>query len=168
MRRAAWWVIVAALLVAAGCGGDDDDKGPTATVDQYGGASTTEAKTPEEEVEAAYLKSWDVYTKAVRDLDPSGLERTYAERALVLVRQDVERLRSANTPVRCSVEHNYSISIGGPSLASVHDAYVNHCVLLDAATGEPAEPDPNNVVSETYVFKRFEDQWKVVGIQRDS
>jgi hypothetical protein len=168
VRRPASWVIVAALFVAGGCGGDGDDKGPTATVAKADRTTTTEARTPEEQVEAAYLKSWDVYAKAVRNLDPSGLDAIYADRALAIVSKDVEQLRSANTPVRCSVEHNYSISVGGPTFASVHDEYVNHCVLIDPTTGEPSEPDPNKVISETYIFKRFEDRWKVVGIQKDS
>lgn len=162
-------MIVAALFVAGvGCGGSGGGDGPTATIARPKSTTTTAAMTAEARVEAAYLRSWKVYAKAVRTLDASGLDQIYAERALVLVRADVDRLRAANTPVRCAVDHNYTVDIGGPALATVRDKYVNHCVLLDPKTGKPSEPDPNKVLSETYILRLIEGQWKIVGIQRSA
>lgn len=167
VRRPASWVIVAALLVAAGCGGDGDDKGPTATVAQPGGTSTTEAKTPEQQVEAAYLKSWDVYTKAVRDLDPSGLEQTYAEDALETVRKEIERRTQEGRASKVDVEHDIYVQIVDSETALVRDQYLNHSVALDAQTGQPTESDPNQTILETYTVKLIEGTWKVVRIVRE-
>lgn len=168
MRRPAWWVIVAALLVAAGCGGDGDDKGPTATVGGAGKTTTTEAKTPEQQVEAAYLKSWDVYAKAVRELDPSGLEQSYADEQLKRTTDEVLRLKAAGNAVRVSVEHDLHVQIVNDGLALVRDRYRNHSVLIDPQSGEAREQDPDNVLQETFTLKEIYGRWMVVDIVRES
>jgi hypothetical protein len=158
-------MMVAALLVAAGCGGDGDDNGPTATIAKPGKTSTTEAKTPEEQVEAAYLKSWDVYAKAARSLDAAGLDSWYADRALEIVLDDIAKFARNNTPARFEIEHHYRIEVDESGLAVVRDDYINHSVLLDASTGEPIEPDPNEAVAEIYLMKKVDGRWKVTNIQ---
>ena len=161
-------MMVAALVLAAGCGGDGDDKGPTATVDQYGGTSTTEAKTPEEQVEAAYLKSWDVYTNAVRDLDTSRLEQIYAERALEMVRDEVNELRDAGTPVVVKVEHDLHVQIVSESEALVRDQYVNRNYRIDAAGKPIDDQDDPGTYLETYQMRRVSGAWLVIRIVRES
>jgi hypothetical protein len=137
------WLLPAALVatIAAGC--SSDGGGPSASVTTPPTSErTTTTLTVEQEVEAAYLRSWDVYAKAVRDLDPSGLEESYASPQLERTRADVE--------------------------GRVKDRYRNHSVLLDPSTSEPTEADPNEMVRETYTLKEIDGQWKVVDIARSS
>jgi hypothetical protein len=161
-------VIVAALLVAAAaCGGDDGDKGPTATIAEPK-STTTEPQTVEEQVEAAYLKSWKAYAKAVRTLDPSGLDVIYADEQLQRTTDEVLRLKAARTPVRVSVEHDIHVQLVRDGLALVRDRYRNHSVLIDPDSGEPREADPNDVLFETYTLKEIYGRWMVVDIVRES
>ena len=157
------------VLVIVGCGGSDDAKGPTATVgtDTTAESTTTTAKalTPEQEVEAAYLKSWDVYAKAALALDPAGLEKSYDGDALEIVRQDIAKFKKDNTPARFKVDHDYTITISTAGVAAVADNYVNHSVLLDPTTRQPTEADPNKRVSEVYLLKEVDGTWKVITIQ---
>ena len=157
-------VLTAASVTA--CGGDDSaESSPSATVGTAPTTSTT--LSVEQEVEAAYLRSWDVFAKAALELDSTGLEHSYGGPALDVVVEEINELKSAGTPVRYEVEHDYDIHVASDGeLAEVRDSYVNHSVLLDPATGEPAEPDPNKVLHEVYLMQRIEGEWKVVDISR--
>ena len=156
------------LVTIVGCGGSDDDGSPSATVappDTTERTTSTEALTPEEEVEAAYLKSWEIYTESLRDFDGSLYPEVYADEALSSRRAELERLKAANTPVRIEVEHDYSLQIVGEGeQAVVLDQYRNHSVLLDGETGEPIEDDPNTIVRRQYPMKRIDGKWKIVAI----
>ena len=158
---------VASVALASGCGGGGE-KGPAATVAT---APTTERTTtsttlsPEAEVEAAYLKSWDVYTEAVLTFDTSKLAETFAGPALELVRADVQKLHADNTPARMRVEHSYEIEVAD-EIARIVDKYLNHSVLVDADSGEPTEADPNKRVNYEYTLQETEGTWKVVDIVR--
>jgi hypothetical protein len=161
------WLLVLPLLVAAASCSSDDPTGPSAAVTTPPTSErTTTTLSIEQEVEAAYLRSWDVYAKAVRDLDPSGLEESYADAALELERNEVADLVAANTPVRVQVEHKYSINVVDSTHAVVFDRYRNHSVLLDAKTGHPAEPDPDNEIAQTYALRRIDGKWKVTQVER--
>jgi hypothetical protein len=159
------------VVVVVGCGGSDGAKGPTATV---GAERTTEstttttakALTPEQEVEAAYLKSWDVYAKAVRTFDVSGLRSIYSGTALNTVANEVARLKRNSTPVKVAVDHDYHVQVVEPGHAIVVDSYVNHSVFVDPVSGEPTEPDPHETLVETYTVRDVEGSWMVVGIAR--
>ncbi len=129
-------------------------------------ATTAAARTPEQEVEQAYLRSWDVYAEAVRELDESGLADSYAGEAHGTVTDDVERYRSANTPVRVNVEHDYRVVAVSETSATVIDGYQNHSVLLDRSTGAPLEPDPNETIVDTYSLTNMDGTWKVTFIAR--
>jgi len=124
------------------------------------------ALTPEQEVEAAYLRSWDVYAKAVRELDPAGLEESYTGDALETVRREVERYAAANTPVRVAVDHRTAVQILEDGTAAVFDTYVNHSVFVDPRSGEPTEEDTAETVNETYSLRREGGRWKVASIVR--
>jgi hypothetical protein len=164
--------------VAAGCGGDDESdsaatssssslssstEGPSSSSSS---STTSTPATPEEEVEAAYLRSWEVYAKAVRELDPSGLEESYARDSLETVRAEVERLADANTPIRVDVLHGeLVIEFLEKDVAVVFDAYINRSVLLDGSTGEPIEEPQEKTLREAYQMERLEEEWKVVFIR---
>src|SRR5205823_7331509 len=123
-------------------------KGPSASV------TVTTLSPVEREVEAAYLKSWDVYADAALRLDPSALASAYAGAALDVVRSDIEHYRAKGTPARYRVDHDYRIELQTTSTALVIDRYVNHSVLLDPQTQEPIERDPNKVIGENYRLER--------------
>jgi len=159
---------VASLTLVAACGDDDSGASPSATLEPAPTTSSTTSTTVltvEQEVEAAYLLSWEIYAEAVLTFDTSRLEEAYAGRALEIVRADVTSLREDGTPARMEVEHNYAITVE-PNLAVVVDNYVNHSVLLDGATGEPIEADPNEVLHYIYSLREIEGVWKVIDIVR--
>jgi hypothetical protein len=162
-------VIVAALLVVgAACGDSGGNEGPTATIAKPGKTTTTEAKTVEQQVEAAYLKSWKVYANAVRTLDASGLDAIYAERALDLVRDEVARLREANTPVVVQVQHDLHVQIVSDTDALVRDQYINRNYRIDAAGKPIDDQDDPGTYLETYQMKRVSGAWLVTRIVRES
>jgi hypothetical protein len=157
------------VVVVVGCGGSDGAKGPTATV---GAERTTEstttttakALTPEQEVEAAYLKSWDVYAKAMRTLDGSHLSDSYADDALALRQDEIAGLKQKNTPAVMKVDHGYTVTLLAPDRAVVIDDYRNHSTLIDPKTGTPTEPDPNNQLKRKYDLRKDGDRWVIVAV----
>ena len=157
MRR----VIAAVLLTAAlaACSSGSEAKGPSASV------TVTTLSAIEREVEAAYLKSWDVYADAALSLTTAGLEQSYAEPQLQRTRSDIEDRIQTKRTARFRVDHDYSIDIVGDDLARVHDRYRNHSVLVDPVTHEPTEPDPNTVITDVFTLRRIEGTWKVTNIQ---
>jgi hypothetical protein len=158
---------LASLLTWAGACSNDDDNGPITTSTSTTKAPTTSTTlTPKQEVEQAYLRSWEVLAKAGRNLDPTDLEKVYAKEALRLRLTEIEELKKANTPVHTEVEHNYKIVFRTPDQALVSDSYRNHSVFIDPKTGQPVEPDPNEILHEVYTMERLGGQWKVVFIAR--
>src|SRR4051812_4363124 len=99
---------VASVALVAGCGGGGGpDAGPSATLATATTQRTTTTRSPKAEVEAAYLKSWDVYTKAMRTFDTSHLADVYADKALQLRLDEINGLKAKHTPARMRVDHNY-------------------------------------------------------------
>src|SRR5712691_4439776 len=94
--------LVVLLALAAACGGGGAAKGPTATV---GGAATADEAALKKEVEAAYLRSWDVYAKAMRDLDESQLSAAFGEPLLSIRRREFADLRTKSQRAAINVEH---------------------------------------------------------------
>ena len=116
-------------------------------------------------MEAAYLRSWDVYAEAVRELDPSGLEEAYAKDALDLRKQEVADLAEANTPVRIDVDHNVAVEFLSERVAVVFDSYTNRSVRVDGDTGEPIDDDAPVVHRRAYQMERLGESWKVVFVR---
>jgi hypothetical protein len=115
----------------------------------------------ERDVEAAYLRSWDVYVDAMLRLDPSRLQDVYSGTALEARRREIAGLARSGTPGQMDVEHDYEIVLVGADNALVLESYLNHSVLLDGRTMEPIEADPNEVVKREYVLTREPDGWRV-------
>ena len=159
------------VVVIASCGGSDDAKGPTATVGPdktTESTTTTKPPTPEQEVEAAYLRSWDVYAKAVRTFDTSELASAYVDGALQTVQAEVERLAAAKTPLIVKVTHDAHVQIVDEGQALVRDRYVNRNYRVDA-DGKPLDPtDDPGTYQETYQMKRSGEAWLVMRIVRES
>lgn len=113
------------------------------------------------QVEQAYLRYWDVYTEANRNLDTSRLAEVLTGDALRDVRDQIEEQKAKNQPVRIRVEHDYHVILVDASTATVEDTYVNHSQRLDPKTGQTVDPDPNQRVRRTYTLKKVNGTWKV-------
>lgn len=179
-------VVAAALvltMIAAACTDDVKSTAPTttsplrasttsSTVPERSASTTTTAFDPasvEGQVEAAYLRSWDVYAEAVYhlQLDEEAFAQVYAGEALELRRNEVSRRIVDRQPSRVRVEHDYSIVRGAdPSTASVIDNFVNHQVRLDPETMEPTEADPNELLLVNFKLTLVGGIWKVTFIQK--
>lgn len=171
-------------LAVTGCSDDSSSRGSTTTSE--GRTSTTPATTTVPErptsttttaydpasvegaVEAAYLRSWDVYADAVYnlELDEAALAEVYAEEGLANVTKEVaDRIESGRAAL-VEVEHNYEVVVTSGSVASVIDRLTNHQVLIDPETKRVTEDDPNEAEVLNFVIKRIGDEWFVTLIQR--
>jgi hypothetical protein len=163
-------VVLAAALLVAGCSsGKGTPPTASATLPTAPSTSTTapgDTAALKQQVEAAYLRSWAVYAKALRTLSVDGLEESFSGGQLIATSQDVLSQASDTRPVSVVVDHNYSTVIIDGITATVQDKYRNHSVLLDPKTGLPVESDPNNDFDETYTLKLIGGTWRVVDILR--
>lgn len=181
-RRRVVVVAAAALLVSAACG-DDGDAAPTTTLGRETTTSETTTTVPprppsttttmfdpasvEGEVEAAYLRSWDVYAEAVYnlELDEAALAEVYTEVHLETKRKEVRSRIEEGRAARVLVEHDYTIQVIDPTTAVVIDTYRNHQVLIDPVTKEPTEPDPNELVTDLTTLRRKDGVWRVAFVE---
>jgi hypothetical protein len=155
--------LLLALLVVAACG-SSGKASPSASVTRP--PTSNRPATVEQQVEAAYLRSWDVYAKAMLELDPGGLSESYAPPQLERTTGDVTARKSDGRPARIVVEHDYRVVELRSDLALVSDHYRNHSVLLDPDTRNPVEADPDQLVVEKYTLREIDGRWKVVDIER--
>lgn len=171
-------LLLAVLALAPGCSGDSSDKAdaqptdvttstspprPTTTTSTIYAAGTVEA-----EVEAAYLRSWEVYSEAVYTLvlDEEALASAFAGGHLPIVRTEIsDRMRNRRAAF-VDREHNISVEVITPDQAVVTDDVVNHQVLIDAVTKEPIEQDPNDVYTDLVVLERTGGIWRVTKFER--
>jgi hypothetical protein len=173
---------VVLALGALGCSGDDDGA-TTTTVERTTTSTTTTTTVPERpasttttaydpaavegQVEAAYLKSWDVYADAVYNLvlDESALAEVYAEEYLGTIRSEIESRIRDGRAAYVRVDHGYSIQVTDAVTAAVIDQYRNHQVLIDPETKRPTEPDPDEEVVDLVTLKYLGGTWKVTHIE---
>jgi hypothetical protein len=160
-------VVVAALL--AGCQGGTTT--PPSTTGAAGPATSAVQPTtpqttgsPSATLLAAFTRSWRVYADALHRLDASKLGTAFAGNALQAVQSEVAEQKAKHQPVRISVQHHPKVLMVNATDGVVADQGVNHSVVLDPATGKPAEPDPNERFSEHRSFKFLGGTWKVVEI----
>jgi hypothetical protein len=172
------WGVTLCFALALGlvaCSDDEpDDAAPTTeersssttTAPERPASTTTTAFDPasvEGEVEAAYLRSWDVYAEAVYDLvlDEEALAEVYAEDHLETKRSEIERRIENGEAALVRVEHDYSIDVLDEATVLLVDQYRNHQVLIDPETKEPIEEDPDEVVADAVTLKRIDGEWRV-------
>lgn len=188
-RRHRWLLAALApvLLPLLACSDDDgasDETTSTTVAPTSTTASTTTTTAPplpssttttmfdpstvEGEVEAAYLRSWDVYAEAVYtlELDEAALAEALGDPYLAVVRDEVVARIAEGRAAEVRVDHNYSIDVIDEQTASVIDAYVNHQVLIDPETKEPIEDDPNEVITDVATLRRDEAGWRVTEVHR--
>jgi hypothetical protein len=187
---ATWGVTAGCALLALGvlsCSGDDGSSAATtttvverstttsssttSTAPERPSSTTTTAYDPsvvEGQVEAAYLKSWDVYADAVYNLhlDEQALAEVFAEDAFELRRDEIKRRIADGRASHVRLEHRYEIVLTDAEEANVIDNFVNHQVLIDATTKSPVEPDPNEALLVNFRMKLIDGSWRVVFIQK--
>lgn len=173
---------LALVLGTAGCGGDggtaptSTSTAPvpttsTSTVPEPPPSTTTtmfDPATVEGQVEAAYLKSWDVYAHAVYhlELDEQAFADVYAGSTLETRIDELRERIAAERAAFVFVEHDYEIQIISEDLASVIDEFTNHQVLIDPETRQPIEPDPGEVLLVNHQLKRIGGEWRITFIQK--
>jgi hypothetical protein len=165
LRRLLVAAPVAVLL--AGCGDDTPASPTTTTAPQITAGSPTTSPSPQADAEAllvAFQRSWQVYADALRRLDPSRLPTAFAGSALRAAQSEVAVQKSSGQPVRIDVEHHPKVLLVNKTDGVVADEGVNHSVVLDPSTGQPAEPDPNERFRERRSFKFMDGGWRVVEI----
>jgi hypothetical protein len=164
-------LIVGVLLARAGGGngnpGEDTSPSPTESSPSPDTSPTTPTS-PKAQVKEAYLRQWDVYTRIVEDLNPSGIEEVFTGRALAVVSREIRDRRQNQTPLRVRVKHDLAVKIVDATTAVVDDRYINHSVEFDPDTDKPTEPDPNEIIHEVYTLRRVDGEWKVSAIVRES
>ncbi len=181
---AAWGVTVGCVLAvgAVACSGADGDTVATTLAPRVATSSSTTAPTRptsttttvydpatvEGQVEAAYLRSWEVYADAVYNLrlDETALAEVYAERSLETRRTEIQDRIHRGRAAWVSLDHDYQIVIVDESTAAVIDHFVNHQVLVDRDSKAPAEPDPNERLLVNFQMKRAGGVWRVTLIQK--
>jgi hypothetical protein len=162
-------------LVVLACGGDDDGArataettSPTAPPRPTTTTSTIyDPATTEGQVEAAYLKSWDVYADAVYnlELDEAALESVYGGEHLATARTEIgARIRDGRAAL-VRVEHSYDVEVLSADQARLTDTYRNHQQLIDPMTKRPVEADPNEVVTDVVDMRRIGARWTVESIR---
>jgi hypothetical protein len=175
------------LALAAAAVACSDDGEPTASTTTASTAETTTSTTAPErepsttttafdpatvegEVEAAYLRSWDVYAEAVYDLvlDEAALAEVYAEASLETRRDEITERIENQRAAHVALDHDYRVTLVDSRTASVLDRFVNHQVLVDPVSREPIEDDPNERLVVNFQMKLIDGSWKVTFIQKVS
>ena len=177
MRRLAMTVALAVLgLATFGCDGGDGDGGrvngqgsqtpaptATATVAPTQTPAATATVSPEEEVETAYLRYWDVYSQALLDLNPALVERVAAGEELRRIQEEIDGLRSRGLALRVDVSHNFVILDMTSDSATLLDEITNNSFYVDAETKEPGQGSGSGeILKDTFYFQKMDGDWKVV------
>lgn len=163
-------LLAGGLLIAQLVAGSDNDASGT-NAPSPTSPPATQSPSPasaKEQVRDAYLRQWDVYSRAVRTLNPEGLDEVLTGKALEAVRREIGDLRRDGLGVRVRVKHDLQIRIADPTTAVVVDRYENHSVSFDLDNGKATERDPNEIIIEAYTVKKVDGAWKVSAISRQS
>ncbi|HEY9558466.1 MAG TPA: hypothetical protein VIR58_17135 [Acidimicrobiales bacterium] len=179
-------VVVGGLVLVTACSDGEGDAATTTTTERptTTTSSTTTTTVPERPasttttsydpaavegaVEAAYLRSWDVYAEAVYnlELDEAALAEVYAGESLEGKREEIERRISEGQAALVRVEHDYEVVLVDDHTAQVIDSFVNHQVLVDPTTKEPIEADPNEELLFNFRLELTPGGWRVTLIER--
>lgn len=183
-----WRVSLGCAVLALGAAACSDDGGAdaattttavestttsttTTTVPERPASTTTTAFDPasvEGQVEAAYLRSWDVYAEAVYnlELDEAALAEVYADNTLDNKIVEITDRIADGRAALVRVEHDYQIFIPESGTAHVLDQLVNHQVLIDPDSKRPVEADPNEEILFNFRLSQIDGVWRVTLIER--
>jgi hypothetical protein len=176
------WGVTLCFALALGlvaCSDDEpDDAAPTTeersssttTAPERPASTTTTAFDPasvEGEVEAAYLRSWDVYAEAVYDLvlDEQAFAEVYTGDYLATVTREVEERIAEKRAALVQVDHDYDVEMVDEATVLIVDRCRTHQVLIDPATKEPIEDDPDEEVVDVVTLQKAGGVWRVSRVQ---
>jgi len=128
------------------------------------------AETPEQQIRSAYQKYLDVYSQAVFNLDGSHLAEVLDGKALTLVTDEVNGLKSQGRPVQI-VEDQRFIALSDVTMqsATLVDEYTSRSVYIDPSTHQPLpRTGPPTHVRQSYVFQNENGIWKIVDGNRQT
>lgn len=118
----------------------------------------------EREVEAAYLRYWDIRTQAFLNLDSSRLGEVMAGDELARAETYIQDLRSQGRAAKMDVEHRIALPKVTSDEAVVYDEYLNKSVFVDPVTKQELKTDaPVETVKVSFYLSRIDGQWKVTG-----
>lgn len=142
----------------------------TSTAPERPTSTTTTTYAPESvegQVEAAYLKSWDVYAEAVYDLhlDEAALAEVFTGEHLETKRSEIQARIDEGRASWVRVEHSYTIQLVDDETAIVIDRYRNHQVLIDPETKVATEEDPDVEVVVAVTVRLAGGRWQVSRIE---
>lgn len=124
----------------------------------------------EVEVEAAYLRFWQVRRAAYLALDESRMLEVAAGPQLAREQENIRELRAGGRAARLDVEHSSPIAFIElePERAVVYDEYVDRSRLLDLTTKrEVGTAGPADVEKLSFRMERIDGTtWKVVDSAR--
>jgi len=156
-----------ALLVLAACSRSDEADGPTGTLGTTPltyRTTTTEAPTPEEAVEAAYLHAMEVFCSYMEDPDQplDDLRATHTGETLEFITASINRLRKtgerSSYPTGCPTPLILSVEVEDDE-ATVVACEVNDAVVT-ASDGTVLNDDVVTVTSRAEMSRR-ESGWFV-------
>ena len=122
-----------------------------------------------EQVQAAYLHYWDVYSQAMFTLDTSHLSDVAAGDRLQQAIAEVDDLKTQGKAAKTQVQHNIGVFDVTSTTASVHDEYTNNSFMIDPSTKAPmGSPGQPQHLVDNYFLQRMDGVWKVVRGTRES
>ncbi|SRR5581483_2826066 len=130
---------------------------------QLSSPAASSAAGAQQQIEAAYLRYWQVYSDAVLNLDPSHLNEVLAGRALQLVTDEINGLKAQDKPAKIDVQHSYAIVRFDQTSATLVDDYLSRSVLVDPSTKQPLpRSDPPTRVRQSFEFQKADGNWKIL------
>lgn len=117
----------------------------------------------EREIEAAYLRYWDVLAQAYFDLDGSHLTEVMAGEELRQTQEQIQQLKSQGRAAKVDVVHQMAFVKVAPESAQLYDQYLNRSVFLDTVTKEELKTSqPPTKEKLLFSMEKRDGQWKVV------
>lgn len=178
-----WGVTAGCLMVVASVAACSRDGASAPTITTMTHRATTSGSAPERptstttttyapgsvegQVEAAYLKSWDVYADAVYNLhlDEAALAEVYADPYLSTVRSEIQRRIQEGNASQVDIDQRYSVHVVDATTASIVDQYRNHQVRVDPETKVRVEQDPDEEITDLVTLHLIGGAWRVVRIE---
>ncbi|MCL5107382.1 MAG: hypothetical protein M1401_00615 [Chloroflexi bacterium] len=123
----------------------------------------------EREIEAAYLRYWEVRAEAFLNRDTSHLSEVMAEAELARTRQQIDDLKAQGRAARIVVEHRIAFLEVGEAKARLYDEYLNRSYLVDPQSKQAVQtPGPGGIAKVSYELKKIDGAWRVIdGMRHD-
>lgn len=123
------------------------------------------ALTPEEQVEAAYLFSWEIYYYAASRGDTTYVPLAYAYRGLELVTEEVEGYAENRQTQTGSSELNYGLDVYAEGEAVVVDFWHDNLVLISLEDGSEINGGHGKLSKTEFYLELIDGQWLVTEIR---